>query len=93
MALTLKVRIESPLQYSHPSLTVRAPPATLAPLMTDAPYDIIIRGGEIIDGTGAPRYAADLAVRDRRIAAIGAVEGPVVLRQVPPSKVAPTLRQ
>lgn len=41
----------------------------------DRPYDIIIRGGEIIDGTGAPRYRGDLAVRDGRIAAIGTVEG------------------
>ena len=43
--------------------------------MTASSYDIIIRGGEVIDGTGAPRYRADLAVREGRIAAIGAVEG------------------
>lgn len=33
--------------------------------------DLILHGAEIIDGTGAPRYAADLAVRDDRITAIG----------------------
>ena len=41
----------------------------------DAPYDLILRGGRIVDGTGAPAYHADLAVRDGRIAAIGRLEG------------------
>jgi dihydroorotase/N-acyl-D-amino-acid deacylase len=41
-----------------------------------APYDLIIRNGRIIDGTGSPWYAADVAVRDGRIAAIGKVDGP-----------------
>lgn len=34
-------------------------------------YDLIIRNGHIMDGTGSPWYAADLAVKDGRIAAIG----------------------
>ena len=34
-------------------------------------YDLIIRGGRIVDGTGAPSYRADLAVSNGRIAAIG----------------------
>jgi N-acyl-D-amino-acid deacylase len=36
-----------------------------------APYDVVIRNGHIIDGTGSPWYAADLGIRDGRIAAIG----------------------
>ncbi len=36
-----------------------------------ASYDLIIRNGHIIDGTGSPWYAADIAVRDGRIADIG----------------------
>ena len=35
--------------------------------------DYILRGGEIIDGTGAPRFRADVAIVGDRIAAIGAV--------------------
>src|SRR5215813_10746891 len=35
------------------------------------PYDIIIRNGHIIDGTGSPWYAADLGIRGGRIASIG----------------------
>ena len=34
-------------------------------------YDLIIRGGRIVDGTGAPSYRADLAVSNGRIATIG----------------------
>ena len=40
-------------------------------LAADAEYDLIIRNGHIVDGTGSPWYAADLAVKDGRIAAIG----------------------
>ncbi len=34
-------------------------------------YDLIIRNGHVIDGTGSPWYAADIAIRDGHIAAIG----------------------
>jgi N-acyl-D-amino-acid deacylase len=34
-------------------------------------YDLIIRNGHVIDGTGSPWYAADVAVRSGRIAAVG----------------------
>jgi N-acyl-D-amino-acid deacylase len=36
-----------------------------------APYDIIIRGGHIVDGTGNPWVAADVAIKNGRIAAVG----------------------
>jgi N-acyl-D-amino-acid deacylase len=38
-------------------------------------YDLIIRNGDLIDGTGSPPRRGDLAVRDGRIAAIGRVSG------------------
>ena len=34
-------------------------------------YDLIIRGGTVYDGTGAPGVRADVAVRDGKLAAIG----------------------
>src|SRR5215213_3292067 len=34
--------------------------------------DLVIRGGTVIDGSGAPARLADVSVKDGRIAAIGA---------------------
>ena len=36
--------------------------------------DLIIRGADVIDGTGASRRQADIGIRDGRIATIGAVD-------------------
>ena len=33
-------------------------------------FDVVIRGGTIVDGTGIPRYRGDLAIRDERVARI-----------------------
>ena len=40
-----------------------------------AEFDLIIRNGRIIDGTGSPWYSGDVAVRDGRIAAVGSLVG------------------
>ena len=41
-------------------------------------YDLIIKHGTIVDGTGAPRYEADLGVSGGKIAAIGQISGPAL---------------
>jgi dihydroorotase/N-acyl-D-amino-acid deacylase len=47
-----------------------------AGLNAQAAHDLIIRNGHIIDGTGSPWYAGDIAIRDGRIAEIGsAIKG------------------
>ena len=38
-------------------------------------FDMVIRGGEVVDGTGAASFAADVAIKDGKIAAIGKVAG------------------
>lgn len=38
-------------------------------------HDLLIRGGAVIDGTKAPRFDADVAIRGGRIAAIGDLAG------------------
>ncbi|MEO8809079.1 MAG: D-aminoacylase, partial [Rhodanobacter sp.] len=52
-----------------PLLAGALPPAA------DPEYDLIIRDGHIIDGTGSPWYAADLAIKKGHIAAIGQLAG------------------
>jgi N-acyl-D-amino-acid deacylase len=39
------------------------------------PYDVLIRNGRIMDGTGNPWYWGDVAIRGDRIAAIGKLDG------------------
>ncbi|MEE3285957.1 MAG: amidohydrolase family protein, partial [Planctomycetota bacterium] len=43
----------------------------LAALASDASFDIVIRGGTIVDGTGKPGVRHDLGIKESRIAAIG----------------------
>ena len=42
-----------------------------APLSAQEGYDVIIRGGRVLDGSGTPWFRADVALRGDRIAAIG----------------------
>ncbi len=53
-----------------------------APVWPQQPYDVIIRNGHIVDGTGSPWYTGDLAIRDGRIAVLGFLPANAVARQV-----------
>jgi N-acyl-D-amino-acid deacylase len=52
-----------------------------ASLPAQTSYDLLLRSGTVIDGTGKKRYAADVAVQDGKIAAIGKLN-PEDARQV-----------
>jgi N-acyl-D-amino-acid deacylase len=39
----------------------------------DMRYDLVIRGGTVVDGSGLPRYGADVGIRGDRIARIGTI--------------------
>lgn len=49
--------------------------AAAAPAVTDPAYDIVIRGGRVLDGAGNPWIAADVAIQNGRIVHVGTVEG------------------
>jgi dihydroorotase/N-acyl-D-amino-acid deacylase len=44
---------------------------TLAGTLCAQSFDVLIRNGHVIDGTGSPWYAGDIGIRAGRIAAIG----------------------
>lgn len=55
---------------------VEQPPAeVLEAAYTDAEYDVVIRGGRVLDGAGNPWILADVAIRDGRFVAVGHVAG------------------
>ena len=37
-------------------------------------YDLVVRGGTIVDGSGLPRYRADIGVTGSTIAAVGRID-------------------
>lgn len=45
-------------------------------------YDIIIRGGLLVDGTGAPSRVADVGIRQGLIASIGQLDGRRALEEI-----------
>ena len=38
-------------------------------------HELVIRGGKVVDGTGAEPFSADVAVSDGRITEVGSVSG------------------
>lgn len=48
----------------------------------DAVYDLVIRSGRIVDGTGNPWFAGDVAVRGERIVALGRIPQGAARREI-----------
>jgi N-acyl-D-amino-acid deacylase len=49
--------------------------ASPAATQESAPFDVLIVGGRVLDGTGNPWFRADIGIRDGRISAVGMLEG------------------
>ncbi len=63
-----------------PLLFVVALAAGGAPALDPPRYDVILRGGRVVDGTGSPWVRADVAIRGDTIAAVAAgIDAPAAL--------------
>lgn len=56
-------------------LAVTAGPITRAAAQSVDSYDIILRGGTVVDGSGAPRFRADVAITRGHITRVGDLAG------------------
>src|SRR5260370_37936238 len=64
--ISLIVALATMLLISSPPFSSKAAPPE---------YDLIIRSGRVVDGSGRPAYAADVAIKGDRIARIGNLSG------------------
>ena len=48
----------------------------------NGPYDVVIRNGRIVDGSGSPWYSGDIGIRQGRIARIGNLTGATAKRTI-----------
>ena len=48
----------------------------------DRPYDVLLRGGQVVDGTGDPVRRADVAIRDGLVAAVGDLSDAVARQEL-----------
>ena len=46
------------------------------------PYDVILRNGKLVDGSGQPAFTADLAIRGERLAQIGNLEHAKAIKEI-----------
>jgi dihydroorotase/N-acyl-D-amino-acid deacylase len=74
------------------SVACGAPPAspapegaTTQPPPSAGPFDVVITGGRVVDGTGAPWFRADVGITGDRIAAIGNLSGAEAARRNDPA--------
>jgi N-acyl-D-amino-acid deacylase len=68
------MRATSPIVLACYGLLISACAATPVPPSPEAaPYDVILRGGTIYDGSGGEPFVADVALRGDTLAAIGAL--------------------
>jgi len=67
----VRAAIVSTLFLAAVPLMAQPHPSMVAAEQGTQPYDVILRGGTVYDGTGTPGRIADVGIRGDRIAALG----------------------
>jgi N-acyl-D-aspartate/D-glutamate deacylase len=70
--------MRSPLWFASLAAALAAVPAVAAP----ARFDVLIRGGRVVDGTGNPSFMGDVAIKNGRIAAVGKLTDATAARTI-----------
>lgn len=69
--------------FSRTGLLVLVVTLAASPLVAAEPvFDLVIRGGRVVDGTGNPWFHGDVALRGDRIAAVGRVAAGQARREI-----------
>lgn len=75
-----------PLATTATALVLTAVSLTGQAVDDRGPFDLLVTGGRVLDGTGNPWFRADLGVRDGRIVAMGLLDGATATRVIDASE-------
>ena len=65
------------------AIVLAFPPALVAqPVEADGPFDVLIRRGRVLDGSGNPFFYADVGIRGDEIVAVGDLDGAPARRTI-----------
>jgi len=56
--------------------------APVAPARPGADFDLVLVGGRVVDGTGAPWFRADVGIGGDKISAVGDLSGATAVRRI-----------
>jgi dihydroorotase/N-acyl-D-amino-acid deacylase len=70
------------LLFSISATVVLFQPTPPRPKTAAPEFDLIIRGGRVVDGTGQPGFSADLAIKGDRVASVGNLTGVTAAREI-----------